>query len=138
MTISYRVGGNVDRDDLVALYTAVGWSTYTKEPARLEAAVAGSLTVVTARDGNHLVGLARVVGDGLTIAYLQDILVAPEHQRTGIGRELFRRAFEPHGDVRQKVLITDDQPLQRAFYESMGFTEIRDMEQPLRAFTKFD
>ena len=138
MEITYQDGAPVDRDTLTALYNAVGWSVYTKDPAKLAAAVAASLHVVTAWKDGALVGLARVVGDGLTIAYLQDILVDPEHQRLGIGRELFRRAFAPFGDVRQKVLITDDEPGQLAFYASMGFTEIRDLSHPTRAFVKFD
>lgn len=136
MTVSYQAGGPVERDQLTALYTEVGWSAYTKDPERLYAAVAASLTVVTAWDSGRLVGLARVVGDGLTIVYLQDILVAPDHQRVGIGRGLFRRVFEPYDDVRQRLLLTDDDPRQRAFYEAMGFTDIRDMEHPIRAFAK--
>lgn len=138
MTISYRSDRTLKQDDLTALYASVGWSAYTKDPARLEAAVAASLAVVTAWAGGQLIGLARVVGDGLTIAYLQDILVTPEHQRGGVGRELFRRVFEPFDDVRQKLLITDDEPRQLAFYESMGFTEIRELQHPTRAFAKFD
>jgi hypothetical protein len=38
--------------------------------------------------------------------------------------------LEPYRDVRQKVLITDDEPAQRAFYESMGFTETGDRRLP--------
>lgn len=89
------------------------------------------------RAAGRLVGLARIVGDGLTIAYLQDLLVAPEHQRAGVGSELFRLAFLPYDEVRQKVLITDDEPRQLAFYRSMGFSEIRDLEHPTRAFVRF-
>lgn len=137
MGITYRVGHLPERGQLIGLYTAVGWSAYTREPARLEAAVAASLFVVTAWDHDQLVGLARVVGDGLSIVYLQDILVTPEYQRAGIGRQLFHRAFEPFGDVRQKLLITDDEPGQHAFYRSMGFTEIRELDTPIRAFAKF-
>lgn len=137
MIISYHDDDVLKCDELTGLYASVGWSAYTEDPARLEAAVTASLHVVTARDGDRLIGLARVVGDGLTIVYLQDILVAPEHQRAGIGRELFRRAFEPFGEVRQKLLITDNEPRQLAFYKSMGFTEIRDMPHPTRAFAKF-
>ncbi|MDN5558482.1 MAG: GNAT family N-acetyltransferase [Ruaniaceae bacterium] len=77
------------------------------------------------------------MGDGLTIVYLQDILVSPDHHRSGIGRELFRRVLEPYEDVHQKVLMTDDEPGQRAFYEAMGFTEVRDMEHPIRVFARF-
>ncbi|WP_309082338.1 hypothetical protein [Zhihengliuella sp.] len=58
-------------------------------------------------------------------------------ERSRVGRELFRRAFGPFDDVRQKLLLTDDEPRQRAFYEAMGFTEIRDLKHPTRAFAKF-
>ena len=125
-------------DELITLYSSVGWSAYTGDPALLHDAVARSLRVVSAREEGNLVGLARVVGDGLTIVYLQDILVAPSHQRAGIGRRLFDRVFAPFADVRQKVLITDDEPRQQAFYQRMGFTEIRKMQHPIRAFVRFD
>lgn len=125
------------KEELVALYDSVGWSTYTKDPERLYDAVSRSLRVVCARDDGRLIGLARLVGDGLTIVYLQDILVDPAHHRRGVGRKLFTEVLEPYADVRQQVLITDDEPGQRHFYEAMGFTEIRDMASPIRAFVRF-
>jgi GNAT superfamily N-acetyltransferase len=64
--------------------------------------------------------------------------VAPTHQRAGIGSRLFDRVFEPFGAVRQKVLITDDEPRQQAFYHQMGFVEIREMNHPIRAFVRFN
>lgn len=137
MNLSFKTGPLPTRDELVALYNSTGWTAYTQNPAQLEAAIAGSLNVVTAWDGTQLVGLARIVGDGHTIAYLQDILVAPTHQRQGIGRELFQRAFSPYDDVRQKLLITDDEPRQAAFYEAMGFTEFSALKHPIRGFAKF-
>ncbi|NLT30453.1 MAG: GNAT family N-acetyltransferase [Propionibacterium sp.] len=124
-------------DELVRLYERVGWDAYTRDPQRLHDAVNRSLRVVCARQEGTLVGLARVVGDGLTIVYLQDILVDPEHQRAGVGRRLLQRVLEPFAEVRQQVLITDDESRQRAFYEAMGFTEIRDLEYPIRAFVRF-
>lgn len=135
----FRKGTVPSAAQLAGLYNAVGWSTYTKDPAQLERAVAGSALVITAWEKKELLGLARVISDGETIAYLQDILVHPEHQRRGIGRELFIRAITPFAHVRQKVLITDDEPGQRAFYESLGFTETRDVRGAgLRTFIRFD
>lgn len=128
------------REELVSLYDSVGWTVYTRNPERLEAAIGASLRVVTARAGGELVGLARIVGDGLTIAYLQDILVRPNHHRRGIGRELFSRAFEPYAEVRQKVLMTDCGQATRSFYEAMGFTETRDLgdlSEQVRVFVHF-
>ena len=123
--------------ELVALYDSVDWTNYTRDPLRLYDAVGRSLRVVSARLDEQLIGLARIVGDGLTIVYVQDILVHPNHQRGGIGRRLLAEALAPYEDVRQKVLITDDEARQRAFYESMGFTEISDMDHPIRAFVQF-
>lgn len=125
------------REDLVTLYEAVGWSRYTTDPELLEAAVRGSTRVVVARYGEDLLGLARVVSDGATIAYLQDVLVRPELQREGVGRALVQAAMEPFAHCRQKVLLTDDDPAQRAFYESLGWVEVREHgDGRLRAFVQ--
>lgn len=138
MSISYRTGTDLQVSDLVDLYDAVGWSLYTRAPETLQAGIRASLRVITAWDGERLVGLARIVGDGLTIVYLQDILVHPTYQRRAIGRELLQRAFEPFAGVRQQVLMTDAEPGQRAFYEAMGFREIRDLEPSPRVFVRFN
>ena len=137
MAPTFRLDDPPTGSELTELYDAVGWTAYTREPDRLAAAVAGSAAVATARDSGRLVGLARVVGDGHTIAYLQDILVAPSHRRRGIGGELLRLVLSPFAHVRQQVLLTDDEPGQRAFYESMGFSAAHELEHPLRAFVRF-
>jgi hypothetical protein len=55
-----------------------------------------------------------------------------------LGRLLVDAAFAPYVAVRQHVLLTDDEPGQRAFYEALGFSEIRDLgEGRLRAFVRF-
>ncbi|MCU1413722.1 MAG: N-acetyltransferase [Microbacteriaceae bacterium] len=131
----FAAAGTVDRGELVALYESVGWSAYTKDPDKLVAAIAGSSTVVTAREGGELIGIARVVSDGASLCYLQDIIVRPDHQRFGIGRELVTMALAPYEHVRQKVLLTDDDPAQKAFYESLGYQQVA---EPLRAFVRFD
>jgi len=126
-------------EEAVALYRAVGWSVYADDPETLAGALRGSACVVTARRGADLVGLARVVSDGASVAYLQDVLVHPDHRRAGTGRRLVVAAFAPFAHVRQKVLLTDDEPGQRAFYEDLGFTEAAaHPDGPLRSFVRLD
>ena len=111
-------------DDVLPLYDAVGWSAYTDEPETLLAGLQGSSFIAAAWDGDALIGLARSISDDATIMYLQDILVAPSRHRRGVGRALAEAALDRYRHVRQKVLLTDDDPAQKAFYESLGFTEV--------------
>lgn len=125
--------------EILSLYSSVGWTAYTKNPDVLFQAIQNSSFVVSAwSEDGKLVGLARTVSDDATICYLQDILVHPELQRAGVGRALFEQVMERYQHVRQTVLITDDEPQQRAFYESMGLTEGADFSGgPVRVFAEF-
>ncbi|MHA7262122.1 GNAT family N-acetyltransferase [Arthrobacter sp. TMN-37] len=117
----------------------MGWTAYTRKPETLRAALLGSSTVVHARDGTELIGLARVVSDNASISYLQDLLVHPAHQGKGIGRRLAEAALGPYAHVRQKVLLTDGEPGRKAFYESLGYVWTTEYAGGvLRAFVRFD
>ena len=109
--------------EVLALYKSVGWSMYTRDPARLERALTYSLRVLGAYEGKQLVGLIRAVGDGETILFIQDLLVLPEYQRRGIGKQLIEALLARFPEVRQRVLLTDDDPKTRSFYKAAGFVE---------------
>jgi GNAT superfamily N-acetyltransferase len=113
--------------EVLALYKSVGWSMYTRDPARLERALTYSLTVLGAYEGKQLVGLIRAVGDGETILFIQDLLVLPEYQRRGIGKQLIEALLARFPEVRQRVLLTDDDPKTRSFYKAAGFVESQQM-----------
>lgn len=127
-----------DRQELVDLYTSVGWAAYTHDPESLVRAVANSTWVSLARDAEGgLVGLVRVISDDVSIAWLQDILVHPDHQRAGIGRALVDRAIARFQHVRSIALMTDDEPRQHSFYQALGFTELREAaDGQLHAFLR--
>lgn len=133
--ITYHERQVPSRAELVTLYESVGWSAYTKAPAALERGLRNSTYVVTARLDGRLVGLARGLSDGETVFYLQDILVNPGQQRGGVGRGLLRRCLDAYCHVRQVILLTDDEERQRLFYQSMGFTNLREFDRwPLNAY----
>jgi GNAT superfamily N-acetyltransferase len=132
----FRIGSDVPRDDLAALYGSVGWTSYTADLERLERAVRNSSYVVSAWHSKQLVGLARAISDDVSIVYLQDILVHPAHQRRGIGRALLQRCLERYAHVMQKVLLTDDEPKQLEFYASLGYKNTR--ATALNAFVQMD
>ena len=135
-----QVEGQVSDDDLIGLYDSVGWVAYTRTPDTLAKAVANSSMVVTARDGDgELVGLARGLSDDASIFYLQDILVRPEHQRTGVGRQLLAVCLGRYSHVRQKVLLTDDDEAQQRFYERLGYVNTVSFSgASLNTYVRFD
>ncbi|WP_205843669.1 GNAT family N-acetyltransferase [Nakamurella deserti] len=94
-------------DETLALYDAVGWSAYTREPDRLRRALSGSHTVLTARVDGRLVGLARTVSDGETVCYVQDVLVHPDRHRQGVGTRLVTDLLDRYRHCRAFVLTTD-------------------------------
>ena len=119
--MKYIADKNIAMDQLINLYTSVGWSSYTQNPRQLQKAVANSLFAIGAYDQHQLVGLIRVVGDGLTIIYIQDLLVNPAYQRQGIGTKLINSVLKKYNSVRQKVLLTENTGKTRRFYESCDF-----------------
>lgn len=83
-----------------------------------------------------LVGLIRVVGDGYSIVYIQDILVLQEYQNNGIGKKLIEIVLNKYKDVRQKVLLTDNKDKTILFYKKVGFLKAE--EFGCIAFAKFE
>ena len=111
-------------DEILQLYTQVGWTAYTEDMPALECGYKNSLLVLAAYENEELLGIVRVVGDGATIILVQDILVYPQKQRQGIGTSLLKAVLERYADVRQIQLVTDNTPKTVAFYQSLGFVEL--------------
>ncbi len=124
--------------DLVSLYESVGWLIYASDPDALARAVDRSTYVTTARTAEgDLIGLARCLSDDVSIMYLQEVLVHPDHRRTRIGTVLVGACLNRFDHVRRKVLLSDDEPGQHEFHRSLGFHDL-DAIKPieLRAFVQ--
>ena len=111
----------VKLEDVLHLYQAVGWTNYTHQPQMLEQALSHSLAIYVALDGDAVVGLIRLVGDGFSSVFVQDLIVLPSYQRQGIGSSLMKQALEDYKDAYQVQLVTDQTERTLEFYRSMGF-----------------
>jgi GNAT superfamily N-acetyltransferase len=117
-----------DFQKILALYDNAGWTAYTSDPETLQQAINNSLYLLTAWSGQQLVGLLRAVRDGLTIIYIQDIIVLDSFRRQGIGKELLHRTLKNYENVRQILLLTDEQPDTISFYESVGLQQANKLQ----------
>ena len=116
-----------NEEEILKLYAEVGWIAYTQDPEALREGYGNSLLTLAAYENEELLGIIRVVGDGATIVFIQDILVFPEHQRKGVGSALLKAVLERYGHVRQVELATDNTPKTIAFYQAMGFREFSEL-----------
>lgn len=110
-------------DELIALYDNAGWNNYTNNPQMLKKAYDNSLKIISAWDKDRLIGIIRVVGDGYSIIYIQDLLVLKEYQRKGIGSKLLSIIIKEYENVYQKTLLTENQASTVKFYEHCGFSK---------------
>lgn len=112
--------------EALTLYNSVGWTAYTKNITKLQRAIQGSnfvvIVTIQENDTKILIGLARAISDDSSIAYIQDILVHPDHQGHGLGKRLVQSILHRYRHVRQKIPLTDDRPEQLSFYHSLGFS----------------
>jgi ribosomal protein S18 acetylase RimI-like enzyme len=119
--VQIREGDTVAVAEYGALLGAVGWQP-PEEPEAVVQRALGATWNVTARtaDGT-LVGLARVLDDGLLYASIWDVIVAPEYQRRGIGHALVARVLERTAGRRLVSLIAT--AAGEALYRAEGFHE---------------
>lgn len=111
-------------EELKKLYEEVGWKAYINDMSSLIAGFQKSLLILAAYEMGELIGLIRVVGDGHTIIYIQDLLVSEKKQHQGIGSSLLQEVIKRYQDVRQIVLVTDAKEETIAFYHTNGFQEL--------------
>lgn len=108
--------------DYNRLRQAVGWGIY--QEAVIEQFLPNSLYCVCALIESEIVGMARVIGDGGLVYYIQDVIVFPPYQRQGIGTRLMDRimayiqAHAHHNTIVGLMAAHDKEP----FYEKYGFT----------------
>ena len=111
----------VKLEDVLHLYQAVGWTNYTNQPQMLEQALSHSLVIYLALDDDAVVGLIRLVGDGFSSVFVQDLIVLPSYQRQGLGSALMKEALKDYKDAYQVQLVTEETEKNVGFYRSMGF-----------------
>ncbi|MGB3827626.1 MAG: GNAT family N-acetyltransferase [Ornithinimicrobium sp.] len=113
----FRVDGPLDDDELTTLHQQAfrasgdGFIPWSRRLQR------HSICWITAHQGARLVGFVNVIGDGGAHAVLLDTVVAPAHQRQGIGRELVTRAVEEARTLGCHWLHVDYEQGAADFYE---------------------
>lgn len=119
-TIEYRVGNGIDLDAWIECYkdSTLGLRRPVDDRERMEQMLARANLVVTAWDGDLLVGISRSLSDFCYATYLSDLAVRLAYQRNGIGRELIERTRREGGSA---TVLLFAAPAAVDYYPRVGF-----------------
>jgi predicted N-acetyltransferase YhbS len=93
------------------------------QPERLEKMLRGADVIVTARDGERLVGVSRAITDFAYCCYLSDLAVDTAYQHQGIGRRLVAETRHAAGEAAMLILIAA--PAAQSYYSKIGMQQIQ-------------
>ncbi len=121
MNIEYKESKDFTIPELQRLFLSVKWESgnYSEKLVR---AMHNSTHVISAWDGDKLVGLVRALDDGETVAFLHYLLVDPAYQGQHIGDELMKRIMKCFANLLYVKIMPSD-PKTIPFYERYGFQQ---------------
>ena len=109
-------------EEYCKLRESVGWINFSR--TQTEKSLQNSLYTVAAEEYNQVVGMGRLIGDGMYYMIV-DIVVQPAYQQMGIGSKILNMIIEyvdsatPGGGRSSIQLIAEKG--KETFYESRGF-----------------
>ena len=120
-SIAYKQGVELDLDGVIELYRAstLGQRRPVDNRSLMKAMIEYADVIITAWDGEKLVGMARTLTDFSYVAYLADLAVHLDYQKSGMGKELIERTramLEPTCSI---TLLAA--PMANDYYPKIGF-----------------
>lgn len=123
MSIQYFANRKITAEQAIALYkkTSLGERRPVDSPEAFRQMLEHANLLVTAWDGDNLVGLSRTLTDFVYVAYLADLVVDESYQKQGIGKRLIEETQAGTGPKCKIVLIAA--PKAREYYGPIGFEQ---------------
>ena len=120
--ISYRTGNDLDLDAVIDVYrdSTLGERRPVDDREVMGKMLAAANLVVSAWDGDRLVGISRSLSDFVFCTYLSDLAVRLSYQRQGIGRELVKRTQK---EGKSATIFLFSAPAAKPYYPHIGFSE---------------
>ena len=114
-------------DEIVELYKAGGWWKESYNKALINSMIAGSFafTVVVDKSIKKAVGMGRVISDGISDAYIQDLVILDDYRGQGLGKKLVNFLVNHCLSEGIKWIGLISEPGQETFYSNLGFSQMK-------------
>jgi predicted N-acetyltransferase YhbS len=121
MEITYKYNTLPTAQQIIELYESAELPRPTKDPERIKKMFENSNLVVTAWNGDKLVGVSRTITDWVWSSYLADLAVDPDYKKSGIGKKLIALTKEKLGE--ESMLLLLSVPTAMEYYPKVGFSK---------------
>jgi len=122
MYIDYRTDMMPKIGQIIELYTSSGIKRPVNDPDRIGRMYANSNLIVSAWEGEVLVGIARSLTDFSFCCYLSDLAVRKSHQHSGIGKKLVALTKEKIGEEAMLLLLSAPEAMD--YYPKLNFAQV--------------
>ena len=121
--IKYQTEENLEAGEFkdVLVRSTLGERRPLNEPDRISQMLKHANLIITARDNNKLIGVARSLTDFAFSTYLSDLAVDQSYQKKGIGKELIRQT--KMAAPRAKLILLSA-PNAINYYPKIGMTKM--------------
>lgn len=124
--IEYRIVKGTPPADTERLYRAAGWLRDGESPDVLPEMIRNSFAVCAAFDGNSMIGMMRALSDGVSDAYLLDLIVDPDYRGQGVGRTIVETLSSHLKKLGLDWIVCIGVPGTDTFYKRCGATSMTD------------
>ena len=114
----YKFNEKVSVKALADLRESVGWNRMDRE---YQNPLMTSYYHIAVYEKEKLIGYIDSVSNGVTDAYIQDLMVCPDHQGKGIGTDLMNKMIEYLKEKRIYMISVVYEERLKPFYERFGF-----------------
>ena len=112
--------------EIVKLYKVGGWWRESYSPSEIKSLIKGSFAFAVAIHKGKAIGMGRLLSDGVSDAYIQDLVVLPEHRKNGIGGEIVKTLVKHCKSKGILWIGLIAEPNQDGFYSELGFKTMKD------------
>ncbi|MCU5330022.1 GNAT family N-acetyltransferase [Bacillus wiedmannii] len=119
-SINYTIEHPTDFNGLLALYESLGWNSLKLTLNELEQMCKQSWYAMYAFDDKKLVGMGRIISDGVITGVICGICVLQDYQSIGIGKEIVERLIQ-HCELNKVIPQLMCVEKLQSYYESKGF-----------------
>lgn len=117
----YKYNETVSAKDLSDLREAVGWNRMEDEYSN---PLMTSYYHIAVYEDGKLVGYIDSVSNGVTDAYIQDLMVHPDYQGKGLGTELMNQMIAYLKENRIYIISVVFEESLKPFYDRFGFSSM--------------